>query len=108
MRTAAIMFVVTIGEQECATEVYQQSNTRDPDRLVKVNFQWNKQTVHRFARHQKSHDREHNRAGEPAEHTNLSGAETEARVACLRTCKVVRHGRYQKCDHMRAHVPAIG
>src|SRR5439155_10620562 len=100
MRAPSGAFVMTISEEDCATQVYEQPNAGNPDRFVKMNFQRNKQPVHRLARHQEGHEREHDRAGEPAEHTNFSSAETEARVACLRSCEVVRHSRYQECNHM--------
>ena len=44
-------FVMAISEQNCATKVYEQSDTSDADRLVKMNFQWNKEPVDRFAGH---------------------------------------------------------
>src|SRR5438132_3498573 len=108
MGTATAAFVMTICEQTCAGEVYQQSDASDADRLVEMNFERHKQPMHGFASHQKRHDRQHHRAGESAQHTDFPRAKAETRVARLRSCEMIGQGRYQKCNHMCAHVPAVG
>ena len=35
-------FVMTICQQHCATEVYEQSNACDADCFIEMNFEWNK------------------------------------------------------------------
>ena len=64
--------------------------------------------MHRFASHQERHDREDHGAGKPAKHTYFPRPETEARVTGSRSREIVGHCCYQKCNHMRAHVPAVG
>src|SRR4030095_7267655 len=92
MRAATASFVMAICEQHCATDVYEQSNACDTDRFIEMNFERHKEPMHVSTGHQERHDREHHSAREPAKHTNFPGAETEARVAGLRPCEIVRDG----------------
>ena len=46
MCAATVVFVVAIGQQECAAQIHQQAEAGDPDGFVEVYFQWSKEPMH--------------------------------------------------------------
>ena len=106
--TGIMAFVVGATKQERATDVDEQANASDADCFIKMNCQWSEESPGGFAGHQQRHDRKHNGAGESAEDTDFSGAETKLLIRGVPPRKIIGDRGDQKRSHMRAHVPAVG
>jgi hypothetical protein len=104
----AVSMTMRAAQHPRADHIDAQTDTRNDDRFVEMNFNRMNKTIDRFDGHVNGNRPENNRAGKRAKHRDFACAKTELGITRMAACEKVRAYSDQKRCDMRTHVAAIG
>ena len=102
-----MMMMRVVFENPGRENVYRETDRSNEYGLAKMNRHRCDEPVDGFSGHEHRDAGQNNRAGESAQHADLSRAKSELRVFGIPAADVIGERGENECRYMRAHVPAV-
>ena len=102
------MVMMIIFQHEGTEEIHEQAHDCDNNCIAKMNGLRRDQAMNGIDGNNESDDRQHDGAGESAQDSDFTRAESEASISGVAAAVGVSGGGENEGGDVRAHVPAIG
>ena len=108
MVMAVMMTMMLIFQNQRAYDIDGQSQTRDKNCLIELNWKRVNKSSDGFTGHHQTDTAQNNGAGECTQHTKFTCAKTETGVRCVSSGEEIGENGYQERRDMGSHVQTVG